>query len=785
MKISFTESARARLSRNLLSLVVLPLVVLLSSVSNAASPGERVKGTVVDPSGAAVADARVVLRDQPGRVAYETRTDSEGRFEFANVAANRYVLTAEAEGFAQLERVVVDPGSTSDLVVRLNVAAISDHTVVTATRTDTPIAELGGSVSVLGRDRLKRENQTLVSESLRQVPGLLVTQSGGRGGLTSIFARGGESDYNKVLIDGVPVNQAGGLFDFSALTPENLDRIEVVRGPRSALFGSDAMTSVIQLFTRRGTTSTPELELSGEGGNLDFHREVARLSGLAGWLDYSASFGFQSTDGRFDNNDFINRSASLNLGFQLAPTAELRLTSRLNNNTAGVPGPVRFLFVDPDERQKHRDIALAATFDWATTSRWSQTARFAYSEFDTLNFDPAAQDLLRPGQPPQPFGTDFAFRFQNHQKRAGFQYQTIAALTNSNVLTAGLDFERESAVIVGDFSRSTPDRDNLGFYVQDQFSLRERLFVTAGIRLERNAGNVPADLRRTLELLGSPVPSGDVGFGLAANPKVAVTVLARRHKDSDALGATRLKASYGTGIKEASLDEAFSPSAFFLGNPSLDPERAVSFDLGATQELLNRRVSIEFTYFDNRFRDLIIFTLDPATFGPVTLADGRLTNFINLERASARGIELVTAARPFQKLRFGASYTYLRSRLERGEAFDLELGLPLVRRPRHSGAFDISWIDRRFDLTLDGSVVGRRRDIDPVSGSRFDLSGRPFFNDGYAKVNLAASYHINGSVTAFTRVENLFNQDYEEILGFPAQRLNFSAGLRVRIGKKD
>src|SRR6185369_3718447 len=187
---------------------------------------------------------------------------------------------------------------------------------------------------------------------LRSIPGLAVVQTGGRGGITSIFARGGESDYNKVLIDGVPVNSAGGLFDFSSLTPENLDRIEVVRGPQSALFGSDAMTSVIQLVTKRGSTSDPEFEFSGEGGSFDYHRETARLSGLARGFDYSASFGFQSTDGRFPNSDFINRSASANLGFHLAPEAELRVTSRWNNNTLGVPGPTGFLFADPDERQK-------------------------------------------------------------------------------------------------------------------------------------------------------------------------------------------------------------------------------------------------------------------------------------------------------------------------------------------------------------------------------------------------------------------------------------------------
>src|SRR5262249_4086596 len=163
---------------------------------------------------------------------------------------------------------------------------------------------------------------------------------------TSVFVRGGESDYNKVLIDGVPVNAAGGLFDFSALTPENFDRVEVVRGPGSALFGSDAMTSVIQLFTRRGTTEMPELELSAEAGSLDSHRETAVIPGLYRRFDYSASYGFQSTEGWFRNTDFINRSASANLGFAFNPKTSLRVTSRWNNDTLGVPGPTAQLFPD-------------------------------------------------------------------------------------------------------------------------------------------------------------------------------------------------------------------------------------------------------------------------------------------------------------------------------------------------------------------------------------------------------------------------------------------------------
>jgi vitamin B12 transporter len=365
----------------------------------------------------------------------------------------------------------------------------------------------------------------------------------------------------------------------------------------------------------------------------------------------------------------------------------------------------------------------------------------------------------------------------------GFQYQTIAALTTSNVLTGGIDFEHESGVFTDDFSRVSPTRNNLGLYVQDQASWRERLFVTAGVRVERNTGSVPDDLRSVLTSLGSNAPAGEVGFGVVANPKIAATLVARRHRDGDAIGATRLNASFGTGIKEARLLEAFSPSTFFLGNPLLDPERAISFDLGVSQEFFNRRTSLDLTYFDNRFKDAIAFIFDPVTFGPIKLPDGRLTNFINAERASARGIELTGAARPLRELRMMASYTFLRSRLDRAaDLLNPEIGIQLLRRPRHSGSFEVSWIAERFDLTLDGSFVGKRRDFDPVTFARFDLANRPIFNDGYAKLNAAGSYRLARFVSAFARVENLLNQDYEEILGFPAYRLNFSAGLRIRVG---
>ncbi|MEN3331022.1 MAG: vitamin transporter [Blastocatellia bacterium] len=771
------------------STVALMLVAFFTfaAIAVAAERG-RMEGVVSDQAGAKISGARIIVHDTAGAIVAEARTDDGGQFKIDSVAAGRYTVVAEAPGFTQSAVISVEVSATgtASVSLRLDVAAIADRVVVSATRTAAQSNEVGGSIAVITGEDLRRTNQSLVAEPLRLIPGLAVAQTGGRGGITSIFARGGESDYNKVLIDGVPVNSAGGLFDFASLTPENLDRVEVVRGPASALFGSDAMTSVIQLVTRRGSSSVPEFEFSGEGGSFDFHRETARLAGRQGRFDYATSFGFQTTDGRFRNSDYINRSASANLGFGLTPDAELRVTSRWNNSTLGVAGPTALLFADPDERQKHRDLALSAGLEWRITPRINQTVRFIYAEFETLNVDPVAEDLTRPDTPPLPpfaFGADFAFTFGDHEKRAGFQYQAIAALGKANVLTGGVDFEHETGVFDDGFSRVSPTRNNLGVYVQDQLAWRERVFVTAGVRVEHNTASVPADLRAALESLGSNAPAGEIGFGTSANPKLAASLLVRRHRENAALGATRIKASFGTGIKEPRLLEAFSPSIFFLGNPALNPERAVSFDAGVSQEFFNRRASLDVTYFDNRFHDQIAFIFDPLTFGPVKLADGTLTNFVNVERSTARGFELAGAARPVRQLRLAASYTFLRSRLERAQSvLNPELGLPLLRRPRHAGTIEASWVTAAWDVTLDGSLVGRRRDIDPVTGARFDASGRAFSNDGYAKLNLSGSYRINRALRAFARIENLLNQDYQEVLGYPAYRLNFSAGLRVQIG---
>jgi vitamin B12 transporter len=774
----------------LLALLALP-PGLTAAAQNARSGA--IRGEVLDANGAPVAKARVRLRTAEDFPLREDLTDGIGEFAFDDLAAGDYKISVEAEGLTQAggaQSISVSAGQDARASIKLSVGAINDAVIVSATRTETNLSAVPASAFVVSVNDLARSQRVSAFDALRSSPGVAVTQTGRRGGVTSLFVRGGESDYTKVLIDGVPANDAGGAFDLSDVTTDSLERIELVRGPQSALYGSDAVSGVLQFVTRRGTSQTPELDLLGEGGSFGFNRQLARLAGASGAFDYAASFSHLRTNGRDRNDDYQNRTASTNLGYRFREQTGLRVTLRNENSGAGVAGATARYFPDPDERIRRRRVAASARLDDQTTRLWHQSLAFVFSENNQESFDPAAQDLTRPATPPDTFFAfnDFRSYFKNHQRRRGLRYQSDLILPHNNLLSAGVDFDEERAVFDSGFAganRVAPDRRNLGFFVQDQFSFADRLVVNAGLRVEDNRAEVPASLSAILTSLGSASVRGEVGFGTVVVPKVALAFTV--HRGTDGLGATRLRASYGEGIKAPTLVEAFSPSPFFLGNPTLKPERARSFDLGVEQLFWRDRARLEVTFFENRYRDQIAFVGDPATFGgPVKTPAGVLTHFVNNDRARARGVELMAAVRPIRQLSVSGHYTLVAS--EQTAAADVidfatlrlvpskEVGLPLVRRPKHAGALNVAWTTERFDVNLDGFFVGRRRDVDPVTFSRL------VYNEGYAKVDLAGGYRVTPRVTAFARIENLLNQNYQEALGYPAYRLNFSAGMRLRLG---
>jgi len=760
------------------------------------------RGKVVDSRGAAIRGARIVLFYN-GKVALrETVSGQQGDFGFDYLLPGEYALSVEADGLTQPggpQPVKIIGGQQFNIAIPLITAAIEDSVIVSATRTESRLGESPASAHVISATDLLRAQRVSIFDALRASPGVTVAQTGRRGGITSLFVRGGESDYTKVLIDGVPVNDAGGSFDFADLTADNAARVELVRGAQSAIYGSDAMAGVLQFFTHRGSTTTPEFELTGEGGSYAFNRQQARLSGVAGPLDYSTSYTNLHTNGRDRNDDYQNRIASLNLGYRLTERTQFRVTARKESSGVGVPGATARLFPDPDERARRRRIVTSARVDTQTTARWHQSLTFVYSENKYLSFDPAAQDLTKPNTPPD---TTFAFNdysslFNNHQRRRGLRYQTELILPRNHLISAGLDYEQERAVFDSGFTgqnRVPSDRRNVGAFLQDQFALLPQLLITAGFRVENNRADVPSDLARILTQLGSTPYTGSVGFGTELLPKLAAIYILPTRDLQAAVGLARIKANYGHGIKAPTLVEAFSPNQFFLGNPALKPERAKNYDIGVEQFFWKDRYRVEVTYFENRFRDQIAFVGNPATFGgPIKTVDGRLTNYVNNDRSLARGMEIAVSMSPHKRRLFiNGTYTLLKTKLQSAaDVIDFntgtlvpnpEVGFSLLRRPRNSGTLNVAWIGDRFEVNLDGFFVGRRRDGDPVTFARFTASGRPIYNDAYQRFDLAGTYRFTSRVAMFARIENLLNQEYEEVLGYPAYGLNFSAGMRFRIG---
>ncbi len=749
---------------------------------------------VIDAKNLSVADARVIVRNQRGVIVRELSTNERGEFSVPVLPAGEYFVTAEANGLAQTEASYkfTSNGNVApqSLQIKLQVAAIKDSIIVSATRTENNLSVTPASAFVISAEDLARSQRVSVLDTLRSSAGVSVMQTARRGGITSIFVRGGESDYTKVLVDGIPLNDAGGAFDFSDLTTDNVRQIELVRGSNSALYGSDAMSGVLQFVSARGTTATPEFTFSGEGGSFAFNRQSAKIAGANGGFDYAVSFSRLQTNGRGRNDDYQNRIGSVNLGYRFNERANLRVNARSENSGLGVPGATAQFFNDPDERARRRRIATGVKFDDQTTRIWHQQISFVFAENNQRGLDPIAQDLTKPNTPPDTFFAfnDFVSFFNNHQKRRGLRYQSDVNLPHNNLLSAGIEYEKETAVFdsgTGGKNRVNPERTNVGTFIQNQFFLGNRFVLTAGLRMENNRANLPANFVNVLQALGSANFTGTAGFGTQVIPKTAA--LFTFHKGNEILGATKLRASFGTGIKSPTLVEAFSPNSFFLGNPSLKPERARSFDAGVEQLFWRDRVRLEATFFANHFRNQIAYVGDPATFGgPVNLTNGVLTSFINNDRARANGLEVSAAIRPVRQLSISGNYTLTDTKIlaaaDEIDFFALKLvpnsesGLPLLRRPRHSGALNLAWSGQHFGVNLDGFFIGQRRDVDPVTFSR------TAYNNSYAKIDLMGNYNITPRVTAFARIENLLNQNYQEVLGFPAYRLNFAVGLRFKIG---
>jgi len=791
------------------------LTVFLTAAA-AHAQTSTVNGTVVDPLGGRLPGATVALVGESSP-AGETTSGSDGAFTFTNVAPGRYQVTARLSGFeaATSAPFFVGAGATATIAVSLPLGPLQQAVVVTANATEITQAQTGAPVTVIDAETLAAINKPDVLEALRLTPGANIQQSGARGGNTSIFLRGGNSNFTKVLIDGVSANVIGGAVDLAQLQTTGVGRIEVLRQSNSVIYGSDAMTGVVNIETRRGRTRVPELLYTLDGGNFGtVHNDLA-VGGAIKRFDYFSDYSYFDTDNELPNNSYRNHTYAGRFGAVLGRATDLSGTIRHIDTRYESPNAFDLFEIADDSTQENRLTfgSIAASSQW--NNRVQSTVRFGMMDQTANYLNPAPT-----GTYVDPFGfggnylgqvvtvagangysvtgrgiLDYGFgpypsTFDSRVARNTMSGQLSAQVAGDFQLSGGARYEHEKGYDDPE-EDPTATRNNGGLFVEGRGSLGRRLYVSGGLGYEHNEA-----------------------FKSAVTPRVSLAVYLREAGKAG-VGGTKVTFNAGKGIKAPSLSQESSSLYELLqavpGAPTVDPigpERSVTFDVGLEQEFAGGQARARLSYFHNDFEDLIEFVgtgvLPRLGVPPAAATATAFGAYVNSQSYKAQGVEATFEAAVARHLRVMASYTYLDTEVTESlsggvlapainPAFPgIPIGqyAPLVggrlfRRPPHSGSFMLAYSQGRADLAVSAFISGKRDGStfldDEFFGYSLLLPNRDL-ESGYQKVDLSAGYRVHPRLKGFVSLENLFDKDYDATFGFPALGLAARAGVTVTLG---
>jgi vitamin B12 transporter len=612
---------------------------------------------------------------------------------------------------------------------------LPDVVVTTPGRMAQPLAQTGSAVTVVTREELATTNPGSAIDALRSVPGVDLSETGGPGGTIAVRLRGASPGQTLVMIDGIRVNDpsgAPGEFDFSLLPPTLIERIEVLRGPQSALYGSDAIGGVINYITLSGREA-PGGRVRMEGGSFGTKEASARYAGVSGPFDYALSGGYSDVDGfpvaRFGSRDLGTQNTAVSGRLEYTPSDTLRFKAiaRYSHTKADVddqdfnfpPGPTFGFVVDSDDYYKNRALyglvrGELDTFD----AHWTHAV--------SVQGVDASRDSFSGG----------AFDFGDNGKRIRYSYEStfrFGAEAFAQTLTAAFDHEREEFQNLGAFLLAEQVGNhaitNKGIVLQYDARINDRIGIGAAVRHDENDRF-----------------DNDDTYRVQASFRVT--------------GTTRLRATAGTGIKNPGIFDlfGFDPGSF-VGNPGLGPEKSRGWEVGADQSFADRRGLVGITYFSSKLKDEIISTFDLTTFE--SSAGNAATD------STQKGVEVFAQARIAPAWRIDASYTYVNAR---------QNGVEEARRPPHIGSLNIGWRapEDRAGVALTVRYNGSTNDNDftsPFAAGVVRLSS-------YTLVNLGADYRLANNVQLYGRVENLFDEDYEDVYTYRSAGRGAFAGAR-------
>ena len=769
-------------------------------------------GTVVDALGARLGGATVtLLRD--GHEVQEGKSGSDGTFSFSGLAPDRYQVQVSMPGFQSKtsDAVFVGQGRSVSLEVALEIGPLQQDVVVTAGATEQLQARTGAPVTVIDEATIASINKLDVLEALRLVPAAQIVQVGQRGGPTSLFLRGGESNFTKVLIDGIPANDIGGGFDFSQLTIAGVERIEVLRQTNSVIYGSDALTGVVNVSTRRGTSRVPALEYAIDGGNLGTFNNALSFGGAYKRYDYFSQYSYYTTDNDTPNNGYRNGTYAGRFGAAVGNGTNVSGTMRYLDSRFGSPNGFDLFRIADDSVSDTNQLYVSVAADSQISPRWQTTIRFGSTDqesrfanpsptgeyFDPFGFggnylgqtvtleDAAGRTVT--GQAILDYGGVYPQSFASRTTRRSLFGQATFQATPDLAISAGGRFEHEAGYSDPDTDPSDT-RNNGGAFVEGRATLVNRIYISAGIGVEHNEV-----------------------FETAYTPRLSVAAYLR-NPSTDRVGETKLTLNIGKGIKAPSVYQGQnSLYALVTGTPAgagvdpLGPEKSRGFDIGLEQALAAGRLRARVGYFNNTFENLLEFLnrtqLVSAGVPPDVAAATAFGAYINSASFDAQGIELSADAAVGATLRFGASYTYLDAEVTeafgRSAAFNpafptTPIGTysPLVgerpfRRPANSGTVFVGYTTGPIDVALSGYFAGRRDDSTFLSDGFFGnslLLPNQGLDPAYQKIDVSASYRLHPRLRVYTTIDNIFNEDYAAAFGFPSLPATIRVGASVNVG---
>ena len=768
-----------------------------------------ISGVVRDASGAVLSGA-IVEAVVAGRPVAAVTTAENGRYQLPVSVGVPVAVRVTRQGFA--DEVAEFPGLPGPVTrdITLQVGRVSDTLIVTASRAPLSRTSITQSVTVATKADIDALGSSSLADVIRYVPGVNIEGTGREGAVTAMFSRGGESDYNLVLIDGVRVNANGGAFDFSRISAGDIERVEVVRGAQSALWGSDAMGAVVQVFTRRaGANDAPVVSGSIEGGSFKTWRGDARLTGGARRrIDYHAGASHRRTNGAFadslpEDDEFEQSSWDAGLGVTLGTRASLRTSLRYTKGMGVSVGNITYGARDTGGSYDTQDWSWPTEISHTLGRRFTGTANVHYFYYSSTSIDRIADPafttyailegtpnalfpngtrlvrlidqaefdrLAAAGAAPGPgqflasrASSDFASLVPciTELERPAIRYQGDFTWGGGHRLSAGYEWEREHRP-----ERTTPpvvspfSLDNNAFFVQQQFSFQSRWFVTAGVR---------SDAKESIETFYSPKLSAG-GF-----------VLPPRRGSVSSL---KVFGNIGRGIKSPSFGERFG-SGFADPNPDLKVEQARTADLGVEATFADERFRTAVTYFDNSYKDQIAFRSSGA------VGDG-IPEFINIDGSKADGWEIEAALqRPVAGFSASGSYSLVDTRVVTNVSTSQQFqpGQPLLRRPKHSGVLRAGYTYDRVSIGYDLRVVGDRHDNSFLGLRTVPNAARPTsivtditVNPGYTVSGLNVDLRAADEVTLFLRANNLADEVYDSALGYPGSPRSFMVGARFNVG---